>query len=201
MSCTRRFVSLGALVSHLESDGVCASQTAGVASQWLNRMVSSGLAPVDQVLNDNIFVLDDDQRSRSSASSIHMDDDDDDDDAGDSDVADVKGPGDQVEVRAGCATELSWNGTHYECVLCHKTLLSLPALNAHLRASRLHRSKVYRCPRARGYDGCGKKVRSLRELVRHIEEVQCGTVRRFREELNGRRGGLGISGQIRRLRI
>ncbi|CAL1707706.1 unnamed protein product [Somion occarium] len=41
------------------------------------------------------------------------------------------------------ATEDSWNGYAYECILCHKEFRSLGALNAHLK-SPAHQDKMYK---------------------------------------------------------
>ncbi|PIL27734.1 transcription factor [Ganoderma sinense ZZ0214-1] len=80
------------------------------------------------------------------------------------------------------ATERTWNGSAYECYLCHKTFRSLTALNAHL-GSPAHGDKLYHCPREFG--GCGKEYRNLSAILQHIEDPgrRCG-VRRFDREVD-----------------
>ncbi|KAI0087483.1 hypothetical protein BDY19DRAFT_892739 [Irpex rosettiformis] len=77
------------------------------------------------------------------------------------------------------ATDDSWNGYQYECVLCHKEFRTLSALNAHLN-SPAHADKVFRCPT--NYHGCGQEFRTLSGLLSHIERSECG-VTRFRRQL------------------
>ncbi|RPD70226.1 hypothetical protein L226DRAFT_539078 [Lentinus tigrinus ALCF2SS1-7] len=78
------------------------------------------------------------------------------------------------------ATERAWNGSAYECYLCHRGYGSLPALNAHLR-SPAHGEKLYRCPTRR--HGCGREFRTLSAFVQHVESGSCG-VRRFLVEID-----------------
>ena len=79
------------------------------------------------------------------------------------------------------ATERSWNGSAYECVLCHRAYARLPDLNRHL-ASAAHDEKLFRCPRAS--DGCGPRFGTVSALVQHVETGSCG-VRRFQRQLAG----------------
>jgi hypothetical protein len=73
------------------------------------------------------------------------------------------------------ATSRTWNGSAFECYLCHKCFRQLKDLNAHL-ASPVHTgAKMYHCPPR----GCGVKFNTLSGLMRHIEDESCG-VRRFR---------------------
>lgn len=73
------------------------------------------------------------------------------------------------------ATERSWNGYAYECILCHRTFRSLAALNSHLKSA-IHEAKIYKCPNR---EGCGKDFQVLSALLRHVEKGGCG-VRQFR---------------------
>jgi hypothetical protein len=73
------------------------------------------------------------------------------------------------------ATGRAWNGSAYECYLCHKTFRQLKDLNAHLSSPVHVGAKMYHCP-PRGY---GTKFNTLSGLMRHIEDESCG-VRRFR---------------------
>ena len=74
------------------------------------------------------------------------------------------------------ATERSWNGSAYECFLCHATFRSLMALNTHLNSPR-HQEKIYRCPNR---TTCGVEFRTLSALTQHVEAEKCG-VHRFKE--------------------
>ncbi|KAI0352478.1 hypothetical protein OH77DRAFT_1409060 [Trametes cingulata] len=78
------------------------------------------------------------------------------------------------------ATERAWNGTHYECYLCHRGFRSLVALNQHLK-SPAHAEKLYRCPQA--WYGCGTEFRTLSAFCQHMEGGSC-SVRRFQGEFN-----------------
>ncbi|GBE86770.1 hypothetical protein SCP_1000120 [Sparassis crispa] len=77
------------------------------------------------------------------------------------------------------ATERSWNGSSYECFLCHRTYRTLHALNMHLR-SPAHADRIYRCPAA--WRGCGREFRTLSALCQHVESEQC-SVHRFSNEM------------------
>ncbi|KAG1747578.1 hypothetical protein EDB19DRAFT_275513 [Suillus lakei] len=72
------------------------------------------------------------------------------------------------------ATEQSWNGRAFECVLCHTQFRALMDLNRHLASPR-HQEKVYRCP----LNTCQAHFVSLSGLCQHIESEHCG-VTRFR---------------------
>ena len=80
------------------------------------------------------------------------------------------------------ATERTWNGSAYECYLCHRTFKSLVALNAHL-GSPAHGDKPYHCPTQFG--GCGTEYRTLSAILQHIEDPgrRCA-VRRFDREVD-----------------
>ncbi|KZT35199.1 hypothetical protein SISSUDRAFT_990851 [Sistotremastrum suecicum HHB10207 ss-3] len=76
------------------------------------------------------------------------------------------------------ATARSWNGSAYECFLCHGTFRSLQSLNAHLQ-SPTHRERIYRCPN----QSCGIEYSVLSALCQHVENGSCG-VSRFRAVRN-----------------
>ncbi|KAI0073427.1 hypothetical protein K474DRAFT_1666615 [Panus rudis PR-1116 ss-1] len=78
------------------------------------------------------------------------------------------------------ATERSWNGYAYECILCHREFQSLKALNAHLQ-SPAHEGKMYRCPQA--WSGCGNEFRTASALIQHVESGSCG-VTRFKSRMD-----------------
>ncbi|KAG2067376.1 hypothetical protein BDR04DRAFT_1080607 [Suillus decipiens] len=70
------------------------------------------------------------------------------------------------------ATEQSWNGRAYECVLCHAQFQTLRDLNRHLASPR-HEEKVYRCP----LRTCQTHFVSLSALCQHIESESCGVMK------------------------
>lgn len=84
------------------------------------------------------------------------------------------------------ATDLSWNGYAYECVICHRTFGSLGALNAHLQ-SPAHADAIYRCPPS--YGGCNMEFRTVSGLLQHVERGNCG-VSRFRQQITNTLDGL-----------
>ncbi|KNZ81677.1 Zinc finger protein [Termitomyces sp. J132] len=88
------------------------------------------------------------------------------------------------------ATDAAWNGSAYECYLCHGKYKNLAALNQHLASPR-HQDKVYVCPQAT----CRVKFTTLSALCQHIESERCG-VHRFREV---KLAMDGIVGQMSRL--
>ncbi|KAI0320974.1 hypothetical protein OF83DRAFT_1168819 [Amylostereum chailletii] len=71
------------------------------------------------------------------------------------------------------ATDRSWNGWEWECVLCHRTFAAKDALNKHLQSPR-HAEKIYRCPGT----SCRAEFAALSALVRHVEDEGCD-VKRF----------------------
>ncbi|KAJ8496577.1 hypothetical protein ONZ51_g1017 [Trametes cubensis] len=93
------------------------------------------------------------------------------------------------------ATEYAWNGSAYECYLCHRTFRTLPALNQHLR-SPTHDDKMYRCPH--NLYGCGAEFVALSAFCQHVESGNCG-VCRFRGEVD--RVLEGLSSRMKRLRM
>ncbi|GJE90114.1 hypothetical protein PsYK624_062370 [Phanerochaete sordida] len=78
------------------------------------------------------------------------------------------------EPAAVWATVDAWNGSAFECCVCHRTFAALPRLNQHL-ASPAHAEELYRCPTA--YGGCGAHFRTLSALVQHVEGAACGVAR------------------------
>ena len=84
------------------------------------------------------------------------------------------------------ATSHCWNGTAFECVLCHREFRTLPALNSHLQ-SPVHEQSMYRCPPRWG--GCNQDFRTLSGLFQHVESESCG-VRRFQNNMRDAIGSL-----------
>ncbi|KAG6332194.1 hypothetical protein ID866_6896 [Astraeus odoratus] len=70
------------------------------------------------------------------------------------------------------ATEASWNGRAYECVLCHSCFRKLVDLNRHLASPR-HQSKIYKCP----LSSCQTRFNTLSGLCQHIESEKCGVAK------------------------
>ncbi|KAF7311716.1 Zinc finger protein [Mycena indigotica] len=84
------------------------------------------------------------------------------------------------------ATGRSWNGTAYECYLCHGKFRTLPGLNQHLASPR-HEEQTYIC---RG-PGCSRRFQTLSALWAHVDSEQCGVarfgaVKRAMDELSDR---------------
>ncbi|KAF9805514.1 hypothetical protein IEO21_09012 [Rhodonia placenta] len=77
------------------------------------------------------------------------------------------------------ATSLSFNGTQFECFLCHRAFKTLGRLNEHL-ASPAHDDEIYKCPAL--WDGCGAEFRTLSGLCQHVESETCG-IRRFNRHM------------------
>ena len=90
------------------------------------------------------------------------------------------------------ATERSWNGSTFECVLCHGTFGTLDALNRHLASPR-HLERTYRCP----LQSCSITFSTLSALCQHVESERCGVLR-----FPAAREGMGnLLSDMSRLRI
>lgn len=68
------------------------------------------------------------------------------------------------------ASERAFNGTAYECYLCHSTFRSLSSLNAHL-GSPAHDKDQFKCPK------CKVEFKLVSGLIQHIESEKCGVAR------------------------
>ncbi|OAX41878.1 hypothetical protein K503DRAFT_711747 [Rhizopogon vinicolor AM-OR11-026] len=68
------------------------------------------------------------------------------------------------------ATERAFNGTSYECYLCHRNFRTLSALNAHV-SSPVHDSNEFKCPK------CKREYKLISGLMQHIESEGCGIAR------------------------
>ncbi|KAF8554350.1 hypothetical protein OG21DRAFT_1099906 [Imleria badia] len=89
------------------------------------------------------------------------------------------------------ATERSWNGSAYECILCHNTFRTLDDLNRHL-ASPKHQGKIYHCP----LSTCLTRFNTLSGLCQHVESESCGVLR-FRAARDGMEYLLSDMGRLR----
>lgn len=67
-------------------------------------------------------------------------------------------------------TERAFNGTAYECYLCHRTFHTLGALNSHV-SSPVHDANEFRCPKCEG------EYKLISGLMQHIESEGCGIAR------------------------
>lgn len=76
------------------------------------------------------------------------------------------------------ATSKCFNGSGYECYLCHREFQTLPALNQHLSSPK-HQDEQYICPLA----SCRVNFRTLSGFCQHVESQRCG-VSRFRAVQN-----------------
>ncbi|KAK2811853.1 hypothetical protein FQN50_001891 [Emmonsiellopsis sp. PD_5] len=72
------------------------------------------------------------------------------------------------------ATNRAFNGTYWECYICHKKFNTIGSLNAHLN-SPTHKQKVYHCPNVK--QKCGKQFVSLAALFSHLESEMCSFMR------------------------
>ena len=72
------------------------------------------------------------------------------------------------------ATNRAFNGSHWECYICHKEFDGVNALNAHLN-SPAHERKAYHCPNSKGK--CGKEFVTLAGLFNHLESEACAFMR------------------------
>ncbi|KIY51296.1 hypothetical protein FISHEDRAFT_37623, partial [Fistulina hepatica ATCC 64428] len=82
----------------------------------------------------------------------------------------IEGPAAAASQTTYIATGRAWNGSAYECYLCHKTFRTLSALNAHL-VSPAHDKNEFKCPK------CGRKFKLVSGLTQHIESEVCGVAR------------------------
>ena len=73
------------------------------------------------------------------------------------------------------ATEPSFNGTAFECFLCHSTFTTLTRLNQNIQ-SLPHEDKIYRCQKTE----CPTQFVTLSGLCRQVEGGSCG-IRMFRQ--------------------
>ncbi|OSX58593.1 hypothetical protein POSPLADRAFT_1060479 [Postia placenta MAD-698-R-SB12] len=77
------------------------------------------------------------------------------------------------------ATASSFNGSQYECFLCHRSFKTLGRLNEHMQ-SPAHDAEIYRCPTK--WEGCGAEFRTLSGLCQHVESEAC-EIRRFNQPM------------------
>lgn len=88
-------------------------------------------------------------------------------------------------------THHAWNGTYWECCLCHNEFRTKPQLQQHLNSPRHAKrpGKMYRCPAA----GCQMQIETLSGLVQHVESGKCGIRenRHVKDTMGALTAGLG----------
>jgi hypothetical protein len=72
------------------------------------------------------------------------------------------------------ATKRAFNGSYWECYICHRHFTAINALDTHLN-SPVHKGKVYRCPNSK--EECGKQFITLAGLFNHLESEACAFMR------------------------
>lgn len=83
----------------------------------------------------------------------------------------IEGPGEtSVQYQV---TSRAYNGTYWECYICHRSFNTSKALSQHLN-SPVHQQKVYHCPNR---NSCGKEFTTLAGLLGHLESESCGLMR------------------------
>ncbi|KAG2047537.1 hypothetical protein BDR06DRAFT_963813 [Suillus hirtellus] len=78
--------------------------------------------------------------------------------------------GGSTRVASCYVTERAFNGTAYECYLCHLTFRTLGALNSHID-SPAHDADEFKCPK------CERKYKFVSGLMQHIASEACGVPR------------------------
>ena len=68
------------------------------------------------------------------------------------------------------ATEQAFNGSGYECYLCHRIFRTLASLNTHLESA-AHDDDEFQCPK------CKNTFTLISGLIQHIESEVCGAAR------------------------
>ncbi|KAJ5917189.1 hypothetical protein N7466_010743 [Penicillium verhagenii] len=71
-----------------------------------------------------------------------------------------------------CVPSHAFNGSGWECYICHREFRTCQSLTQHLN-SPIHAQKVYHCPNG----SCGKEFVSLAGLFAHFESESCGFMR------------------------
>ncbi|KAE8168133.1 hypothetical protein BDV40DRAFT_294685 [Aspergillus tamarii] len=71
-------------------------------------------------------------------------------------------------------TTNAFNGSCWECYLCHGEFSSATALDSHL-SSPAHKQAVYHCPNSK--DKCAKEFTTLAALFDHLESEACSYIR------------------------
>lgn len=77
---------------------------------------------------------------------------------------------------------MAWNGSDYECYICHRKFRSMQSLKQHLH-SPAHQQELYHCPSRQ----CQKEFKTLASMFNHLESESCGFIRfeAVGEKVNG----------------
>jgi hypothetical protein len=147
--CSAGFVSLSALIAHVESGGCPSRVTRRDVDRLALRLDVNGIITDrkdnnrPEVQNNNMYTLDNRNHPK------------------------------QV---INYADQRAYNGASYQCFLCPETFRALPHLNAHLASSKhIPGANVYICPCPPHW--CETKFGSLSALMRHIEDEKCAVRR------------------------
>ena len=70
-------------------------------------------------------------------------------------------------------TKLAFNGSFWECYICHDEFSTKNGLNSHVN-SPVHKQKVYHCPNLKN---CSRQFVSLGGLFGHLESETCAYMR------------------------
>lgn len=100
---------------------------------------------------------------------------------------------DQEDNSIYTATDMAFNGSHWECYICHKQFSGPRGLNQHLN-SPAHKQKVYHCPNRRR--SCEKQFITLAALFNHLESESCSFMRfeKVQQQVNNVFNGRGLIG-------
>ncbi|KAH8427243.1 uncharacterized protein LDX57_004956 [Aspergillus melleus] len=71
------------------------------------------------------------------------------------------------------ATNHAFNGSFWQCYICHGEFFTVHGLNQHLN-SPVHKQNLYQCPNK---GNCGKEFVTLAALLNHLESESCRLVR------------------------
>ena len=82
----------------------------------------------------------------------------------------IEGPSNPPRLVSWSTNENAFNGSAYECYLCHNTFKTLDRLNQHLQ-SPTHDESEFRCPH------CKSEFQLISGLFQHIESESCGIAR------------------------
>ncbi|KUJ09926.1 uncharacterized protein LY89DRAFT_597106 [Mollisia scopiformis] len=89
------------------------------------------------------------------------------------------------------ATERSWNGHAFQCVLCTRQFGALHSLNTHMK-SPVHEQNLYHCPGR----NCAREYKLLSGLVQHVESESCGVMRFAAVQQQARNGIENMVGRM-----
>lgn len=150
--CNRSFKSNSALILHLEA-GACKS---GADKAWVDRMA---------VLMDrnNVFVVPPATSDECVAGGTNN-----------HSPVNVYGEVSPTNDLRMLLFQYSYNGSFYECILCHETLGNRSLFDAHIVSSghlEMPYVQGFKCPSSRRFNGCGTEYTSVSALMQHVENA------------------------------